>query len=146
MNVSNTSSSNSSSFFFSSSFSSPSSSSSSSSLQSFSDDYVPNATLSPPSPSGSDVGSSLYLTATPIICAFGIVGIILTVIVLSRKTMRTSTNCYLTALSLADLFYLVILASMLTSNQWQLTSDVALYVSMMYTTYASIAMQVETLH
>ena len=48
----------------------------------------------------------------PIICAFGVAGIILTLIVLSRKSMRTSTNCYLMALSVADFAFLVLLASL----------------------------------
>ena len=43
----------------------------------------------------------------PIICLIGIVGIILTVIVLSRKSMSTSTNCYLTSLAITDLCFLV---------------------------------------
>jgi hypothetical protein len=45
----------------------------------------------------------------PVICVFGIVGILLTVIVLSQKDMMTSTNCYLLALSVADLLFLVML-------------------------------------
>lgn len=45
----------------------------------------------------------------PVICIFGIVGILLTVIVLSQKDMMTSTNCYLLALSIADLLFLVML-------------------------------------
>jgi len=47
----------------------------------------------------------------PIICTVGIVGILLTVIVLSRKNMSTSTNCYLTSLAIADLCFLIILSS-----------------------------------
>ena len=53
----------------------------------------------------------------PIICTFGIVGILLTLVVLSRKSMRTSTNCYLMALSVADLMFLVLLASLFVYNQ-----------------------------
>ena len=56
--------------------------------------------------------SVVYRTVLPIICTFGIVGILLTLIVLSRKSMRTSTNCYLMALSVADLAFLVLLASL----------------------------------
>ncbi|XP_059165575.1 G-protein coupled receptor daf-37-like [Physella acuta] len=47
----------------------------------------------------------------PTICCCGILGITLTMIVLSRKTMCTSTNCYLTALAVADLLFLLILSS-----------------------------------
>jgi hypothetical protein len=45
----------------------------------------------------------------PVICLFGIVGILLTVIVLSQKNMTTSTNSYLLASSIADLLFLVML-------------------------------------
>lgn len=45
----------------------------------------------------------------PVICLFGIVGILLTVIVLSQKSMTTSTNSYLLASSIADLLFLVML-------------------------------------
>lgn len=45
----------------------------------------------------------------PLICMFGIVGIVLTVIVLSQKNMTTSTNSYLLALSIADLLFLIML-------------------------------------
>lgn len=47
----------------------------------------------------------------PIICTIGIVGIILTVIVLSRKTMSTSTNSYLISLAMSDLAFLLIMAT-----------------------------------
>ena len=47
----------------------------------------------------------------PILCGFGIIGISLTVIVLSRKNMSTSTNCYLISLALSDLFYLMLVAT-----------------------------------
>lgn len=43
----------------------------------------------------------------PIICLVGIVGIILTVIVLSHKNMSTSTNCYLISLAITDLCFLL---------------------------------------
>jgi len=55
-----------------------------------------------------------YRAVLPVICVFGIVGILLTLVVLSRKSMRTSTNCYLMALSVADLIFLVLLASLFT--------------------------------
>lgn len=45
----------------------------------------------------------------PIICSFGILGIILTVIVLSHKNMSTSTNSYLISLAMADLCFLIII-------------------------------------
>ena len=45
----------------------------------------------------------------PILCIGGIVGIILTVIVLSRKSMCTSTNTYLISLAVADLGFLSLL-------------------------------------
>jgi len=54
----------------------------------------------------------VYSAVLPVICTFGIVGILLTLVVLSRKSMRTSTNCYLMALSVTDLAFLVLLASL----------------------------------
>jgi len=54
----------------------------------------------------------VYRVVLPVVCAFGVAGILLTLIVLSRKSMRTSTNCYLMALSVADLLFLVLLASL----------------------------------
>lgn len=51
------------------------------------------------------------LSIVPTICSFGIGGIILTVIVLSRKHMSTSTNIYLMALAISDLLYLLKYAS-----------------------------------
>lgn len=52
---------------------------------------------------------TIFSILAPIISAIGIVGIILTIIVLSRKSLCTSTNCYLIALSVADLGFLVVL-------------------------------------
>ena len=40
------------------------------------------------------------------------------VIVLSRKSMSTSTNCYLMGLAIADLLFLFLLASILADNQF----------------------------
>lgn len=48
----------------------------------------------------------------PIICSVGILGIILTVIVLSHKNMSTSTNSYLISLAMADLCFLIIMPLM----------------------------------
>ncbi len=42
-----------------------------------------------------------------------------TVIVLSRKNMSTSTNCYLMGLAIADLLFLFLLASILADNQFE---------------------------
>ncbi|CAG5130315.1 unnamed protein product, partial [Candidula unifasciata] len=53
----------------------------------------------------------------PGICGCGILGIILTMFVLSRKTMCTSTNCYLTGLAVADLLFLLILSSQIFVNR-----------------------------
>ncbi|XP_067683022.1 sex peptide receptor-related protein 2-like [Haliotis asinina] len=54
-----------------------------------------------------DILQTLFL---PIVVCSGIIGIVLTVIVLSRKTMCTSTNCYLTSLAVADLLFLLIMS------------------------------------
>lgn len=64
----------------------------------------------------SAAANAIYSFILPVVCIFGILGIILTLIVLTRKTMCTSTNCYLIALSVADLIFLVQLGSMLVIN------------------------------
>ncbi|KAH3876234.1 hypothetical protein DPMN_000071 [Dreissena polymorpha] len=46
----------------------------------------------------------------PIICIFGIIGIILTIIVLSHKSMSTSTNNYLISLAVADMLFLIVMS------------------------------------
>ncbi|ESO88835.1 hypothetical protein LOTGIDRAFT_165255 [Lottia gigantea] len=56
------------------------------------------------------VATILTNRVLPIVVLGGILGIILTVIVLRRKTMCTSTNCYLTSLAFADLLFLVLLS------------------------------------
>ena len=76
----------------------------------------------------------------PIICIFGIVGIILTIVVLSRKSMCTSTNCYLLALSSADLFFLILLSTTLLEYLFD-HGDHRFYKYDIYVTYASIFMQ-----
>ncbi|XP_061167984.1 fibropellin-1-like isoform X2 [Saccostrea echinata] len=53
----------------------------------------------------------------PTACAIGIIGIVLTVVVLGRKNMTTSTNSYLTALAIADLGFLVSLVSMFMASE-----------------------------
>ena len=58
----------------------------------------------------------------PLICACGLLGLVLTLLVLCQKTMRTSTNCYLTALAVADLLFLLLLAPRLAENQFTVSS------------------------
>lgn len=53
----------------------------------------------------------------PIISTIGIVGIILTVLVLSKKTMSTSTNSYLISLAISDLVFLLILSAKCFENK-----------------------------
>lgn len=48
-------------------------------------------------------------TILPVLCGIGILGIVLTVIVLSHKNMSTSTNSYLISLAMADLCFLTIM-------------------------------------
>ncbi|OWF38453.1 FMRFamide receptor-like [Mizuhopecten yessoensis] len=77
----------------------------------------------------------LFKVLLPIICVSGIVGIILTVMVLSRKNMCTSTNCYLTSLSIADLGFLVILSTKFL--EYRITGY-PFHVFDIYFTYAQI--------
>jgi len=73
--------------------------------------YV-DAAYEAPSSTVDEAATVAYGVVLPVICASGIAGILLTLVVLSRKSMRTSTNCYLMALSVADLLFLVLLASL----------------------------------
>ena len=77
----------------------------------------------------------------PILCVFGILGILLTVVVLSKKNMCTSTNCYLMALAIADLLFLIILATTLVNDQFDPDSK-AIYLYHIYVTYAVIFMDI----
>lgn len=70
----------------------------------YNDECVPNCEID----YGEDFDKTMHIVL-PIICLVGIVGIILTVIVLSRKHMSTSTNCYLTSLAITDLCFLLFL-------------------------------------
>ena len=77
----------------------------------------------------------------PFICTVGVSGIFLTLIVLSRRNMRTSTNCYLMALSSADMMFLLILATSLLDHQFVPHSP-SFYLFIIYITYAAIFMQI----
>ncbi|XP_069142749.1 sex peptide receptor-related protein 2-like isoform X4 [Argopecten irradians] len=78
----------------------------------------------------------LFKILLPIICISGIVGIILTVLVLSRKNMCTSTNCYLISLSIADLGFLVILSTKFL--EYRIEGYYQFHVFDIYFTYAQI--------
>lgn len=72
-------------------------------------------------------------TLFSILLITAILGIILTIIVLSRKHMCTSTNCYLISLAVADLGFLVVL-----STKW-LENEVTDYLTFdIYYKYAQI--------
>ncbi|KAL4226504.1 hypothetical protein ACF0H5_014489 [Mactra antiquata] len=71
----------------------------------------------------------------PIFCTIGIVGSLLTVIVLSRKTMSTSTNSYLISLAFADLGFLLIVSPKFLETK---LNRVAHYNYIATMTYASI--------
>ena len=74
----------------------------------------------------------------PIICACGILGILLTIIVLSRKNMSTSTNCYLMGLACADLFFLILFSTRLCQSLFKKQESTTYYLYMVYATYAAI--------
>jgi len=44
----------------------------------------------------------------PLVVTFGVLGNVVTVAVLTRPWMKSSTNCYLTALAVYDLLYLIL--------------------------------------
>jgi hypothetical protein len=82
---------------------------------------------------------TIHSVILPVVCVFGILGIILTLVVLTRKTMRTSTNCYLIALSVADLIFLVLLGSKLAVEHCFAIQDSRVHsVVMIYGEYAKI--------
>lgn len=74
----------------------------------------------------------------PIVCALGVLGITLTLVVLTRKTMRTSTNCYLIALSTADLVFLLLLGTILAEQHFDVESKRLHNAVVIYGTYALI--------
>ena len=78
----------------------------------------------------------IYHIVLPIICTCGILGILITMFVLSHKNMRTSTNCYLMALSVADLLFLSLLAPRLAENQFQPHTH-TYYIYQIYSTYST---------
>jgi len=82
----------------------------------------------------SDFYNSLIIrTSYFVLLILAILGIILTIIVLSRKHMCTSTNCYLISLAVADLGFLVVL-----STKW-LETEVTDYLTFdLYYRYAQI--------
>ena len=79
----------------------------------------------------------------PVICACGIVGIVLTVIVLTRKNMSTSTNCYLIGLSVSDCLFLLLLFCMSVAERGPMEKGSrAFYVFQVVATYMQILMNV----
>ena len=77
----------------------------------------------------------------PIMCSLGILGIIVTLIVLSQKPLRSSTNCHLMALASTDLMFLVILSTHLADNQFVPLSNPYYHFSI-YVTYSGIFLQI----
>ncbi|XP_074646112.1 sex peptide receptor-related protein 2-like [Tubulanus polymorphus] len=84
----------------------------------------------------------VYRTVLPVVLIIGIIGIIMTVVVLSRKTMWTSTNCYLTALAVADLLFLIILSTRLLDF---IDKDHHVHMFVIYFHYAKIVMNANLL-
>lgn len=91
--------------------------------------------------SSSDGRDIIHRIIVPIICTFGIVGIIVTIVVLSRKNMCTTTNCYLVALASADLMFLIILTTTLGEYLFK-RNDSAFYRYAIYVPFATIFMQI----
>ncbi|KAL3851813.1 hypothetical protein ACJMK2_015518 [Sinanodonta woodiana] len=78
-------------------------------------------------------------TILPIICVTGIIGIIITIIVLSRKNMCTSTNSYLISLAVADLIFLLIFSNRFLETRLSIEQE-HLYFTIM--TYAGIFLDI----
>ena len=74
---------------------------------------VTNVTAPPPfSPSMSaavaDTRLVIQRVLTPVVMVLGVVGNLVSILVLTRRRMRSSTNSYLTALAVSDTLYLVV--------------------------------------
>lgn len=54
----------------------------------------------------------VQLVLVPLVLVVGVVGNSVTIVVLTRRQMRSSTNLYLTALAISDLLYLVFIFSL----------------------------------
>jgi len=63
----------------------------------------------------------------PTIAAFGLVGNALTIVILTRKSMKSSTNVYLSALAVYDLLYLLFAVTM-TLIHYEVISQSPWYV------------------
>lgn len=86
-------------------------------------------------------GEFIHQNVLPVVCCFGIVGILLTIIVLSQKSMYTSTNTYLIALASADFCYLILIATSLAVHHFDIESQ-AYRDYVIYVTYAAILVHV----
>lgn len=66
---------------------------------------------------------------TPTLVTFGVVGNVVNIAVLTRRWMKSSTNCYLTALAVYDILYLL-LALLLSLNHYGSIGNRDWYVSL----------------
>lgn len=57
-----------------------------------------------------------FKLVVPLIVAFGCIGNIINIVVLTRKSMKSSTNRYLTCLAVYDILYLVFAFSMILKH------------------------------
>lgn len=76
-----------------------------------------------------------FNTLLPVLCCIGILGIILTMVILSHKSMSTSTNAYLMSMASADLFYLLILSTKFLGEKF---SGKDFYMFDIYFGYANV--------
>lgn len=64
----------------------------------------------------------------PAVVAVGVVGNMLSVVVLTREPMKSSTSTYLTALAVSDLFYLLFVFTISFENYpWIVDADYYIY-------------------
>jgi hypothetical protein len=64
----------------------------------------------------------------PAVVAVGVVGNMLSVVVLTREPMKSSTSTYLTALAVSDLFYLLFVFTISFENYpWIVEADYYIY-------------------
>ncbi|XP_059165493.1 thyrotropin-releasing hormone receptor-like [Physella acuta] len=84
---------------------------------------------------------SIKIIVEPIFLCIGILGILLTLSVLTRKFMSNSCNCYLTALAVGDLMMLLVMCSKNLMEQYADCRIASSAHMALFTSYSTIAME-----
>lgn len=89
----------------------------------------------------SGVMQTLRDVVIPLICVLGMAGLLLTIVVLKRKNMTTSANCYLLGLTVADFLFLLLFLTRYAERLFEPDSP-QLYLFHVYVTFSAIFMNV----